>query len=41
MRSELRKAFEQKIDELEKQNKNLIAENHELTERVLDLEACK
>jgi len=41
MRSELTKALEQRIDELENQNKNLTAENHELNERILDLEACK
>lgn len=34
MKSELVKALEQRIDELE-------AENQELKERILDLEACK
>lgn len=39
MKSELEKALAQRIDELEAENKALKADNEELQERILDLEA--
>lgn len=40
MANEVVKALKQRIDELEAENKSIKAENHELQERILDLEAC-
>lgn len=34
------KALKQRIDELEKENEDLRAENNSFQERILDLEAC-